>query len=152
MRKYTPKQKLILFMKALLSEFYKALMSINAILYTTGKDQNIPPDLELSRLSVTLTKYMREAGVPIPPGLVESTGSKVSKADFMKTKTESNKENKPKRIPLKKVVDTVCKGCGQYGHEIDNCIVVARHSCVERWVDKADKEAKLALGKSYRQK
>ena len=77
-------------MKALPSEFEKALMRINAILDTTGKDQNIPPDLELSRLSVTLTKCMRETGVPIPPGLVESTGSKVSKADFMKAKNESN--------------------------------------------------------------
>lgn len=43
-------------------------MRINAILDTTRKDQSIPPDLELSRLLVTLTKYMREAGVPIPPG------------------------------------------------------------------------------------
>ena len=67
-------------MKALPSEFEKALMRINAILDTTGKDENIPPDLELSRLSLTLTKYMREAGVPIPPGLEESTGSKISRA------------------------------------------------------------------------
>ena len=70
----------------------------------------------------------------------------------MKAKTESKKETKPRRIPRKQVVDIFCKGCGQYGHEIDDCIVVAKHICVERWIDKADKEAKHALVKSYRQK
>ena len=92
LRTYTPRQKLVLFMKALPIEFEKALMRINAILDTTGKDQSIPPDLELSRLSVTLTKYMREAGVPIPPGLEESSGGKISKADFNKTRNDLNKD------------------------------------------------------------
>ena len=152
LRTYTPRQKLVLFMKALPIEFEKALMRINAILDTTGKDQSIPPDLELSRLSVTLTKYMREAGVPIPQGLEGSSSSKVSKADFKKTRNDLNKETKSKRSPRKQLVDVFCKGCGQYGHEVTTCIVVAKHICVEKWIEKADKETKQSVMKSYRQK
>ena len=156
-RTYTPRQKLVLFMKALPNEFEKALMRINAILDTTGKDQEIPPDLDVSRLSVTLTKYMREAGVSIPPGLVEtkedgeSIGARVSKAD-LKTRNESPRDNKFRRPPRKQMVDSFCKGCGQYGHEIDQCVVVAKHICVGRWIEKADKESKQSVMKSYRQK
>ena len=51
-RTYTSRQKLVLFMKALPSEFEKALMRINTKLDTTGKDQDTPPNLEISRLLV----------------------------------------------------------------------------------------------------
>ena len=95
-RTYTPRKKLVLFMKALPNEFEKALMRINIILDTTGNCESIPPDLKLSRLSVTLKKYMREAGVPIITGLVKSTGSKISKTDHMKARKESKKETKPR--------------------------------------------------------
>ena len=139
-------------MKSLPGELDKALMRFNVILDTTGKDESIPPDLELSRLSVTLTKYMREVGVPIPPGLVESTGSKISKAEYTKARNESKKEIKPRKTPRKQLVDAFCKGCGQYGHEVDECIVVAKHMCVEQWIDKAEKDVILSVLKSYRQK
>ena len=130
-------------MKALPNEFEKALMRINAILDTTAKDESIQPDLELSRLSVTLTKYRWEAGVPIPPGVVESTGSKISKAECTKERKESKKEKKTRKISRKQLVDVFCKGCGQYGHKVGECIVVAKYICVERWIDKAEKDVKL---------
>ena len=50
------------------------------------------------------------------------------------------------------MVDSFCKGCGQYGHEIDQCVVVAKHICVGQWIEKADKESKQSVMKSYRQK
>ena len=50
------------------------------------------------------------------------------------------------------MVDSFCKGCGQYGHEIGQCVVVAKHICVGRWIEKADKEAKQSVMKSYRLK
>ena len=95
---------------------------------------------------------MREAGVPIPQGLEGSSSSKVSKADFKKTRNDLNKETKSKRSPRKQLVDVFCKGCGQYGHEVTTCIVVAKHICVEKWIEKADKETKQSVMKSYRQK
>ena len=93
----------------------------------------------------------------IPPGLVESkdedekSGARVSKAD-LKAKHEPSKENKFRRSPRKQMVDSFCKGCGQYGHEIGQCVVVAKHICVGRWIEKADKEAKQSVMKSYRLK
>ena len=139
-------------MKALPIKFEKASMRVNAILDTTGKDQDIPPDLELSRLSVILTKYMREAGVPIPPGLMESSGSKISKTEVTKDKNDSNRETKSREFPRKQIVDSFCKGCGQYGHEVSTCIVVAKHMCVDHWIEKSDKDVKQSVMKSYCQK
>ena len=97
-------------MKSLPGELDKALMRFNVILDTTGKDESIPPDLELSRLSVTLTKYMREAGVPIPPGLEESTGSKISRAEYTKARSDTKKEIKHRKPLREQLVDAFCKG------------------------------------------
>ena len=62
---------------------------------------------------------MREAGVPISPGLEESTGSKISRAEYTKARSDTKKEIKPRKPLRKQLVDAFCKGCGQYGHDVN---------------------------------
>ena len=64
-RKYASRQKLVLYLKALPQDFDKARTRINTILYNTSRGSTIPPELELSRLPVTIAKYMEEAGIPL---------------------------------------------------------------------------------------
>ena len=148
-RKYTDRNKLNMFLQSLDSTYEVARTRINAILDTNRSSPSVPPELELSRISVTILKYMTDAGI-VSHQINRYTDNR-SKPD---KPFEGNSDNykKPSQPFYSAKQDVTCKSCGLYGHGDDTCDITAKHICVQNWLEKASDDTKLKQVTRYKKK
>ncbi len=148
-RKYTDRNKLNMFLQSLDSTYEVARTRINAILDTNRSSPSVPPELELSRISVTILKYMTDAG--IVSHQINRYTDNPSKLD---KPFEGNSDNykKPSQPFYTAKQHVTCKSCGLYGHEDDTCDITAKHICVQNWLENASDDTKLKQVTRYRKK
>ena len=105
----------------------------------------------MSRLPVTIAKYMEKEGIPLPNTSNEVV-YKMNKTEIPNQPSESIKQPKRSRNgSSRKWVDAFCKRCGMYGHELDQCDIIGKLMCAHKWMEKPEQETKKSVLKRYRQ-
>ena len=137
--------------------FEKANSRINTILDTTPKSEPLPQSLELSRLPITIERYMNQAGasIPKPTPTIKALNNTRSRTRDNKNPRNEDKSDRqitkfsPRRIPK---VDSMCSSCGMYGHNPDTCDITCKIINVNKWLDKANDETKNTIVKFFSDK
>ena len=156
-RTYSLREKLMKYIDTLPDTFEKAKSRINTILDTTPQSETLPQSLELSRLPITIERYMNQAGVSIPKTIptiktLNNTRSRTRDQKNLRNEATSDKQItkfSPRRIPK---VDSMCSSCGMYGHKPDTCEITYKIINVNKWLDKANDENINTIVKFFRDK
>ena len=156
-RTYSLREKLIKYIDTLPSSFEKAKSRIDTILDTTPQSETLPQSLELSRLPITIERYMNQAGAHMPktiPTIKAMNNTRSRSRDQNNPRNENINDKQigkfsPRRIPK---VDSMCSSCGVYGHNFDTCEITCKIINVNKWLDKASDETRNAIIKSFREK
>ena len=131
-RKYTDRNKLNMFLQSLDSTYEVARTRINVILDTNCSSPSVPPELELSCISVTILKYMAYVGI-VSHQINRYTDNRSNAGKPFDNNLEEYK--KILKLFYSDNPGATCKSCGLYSHDIDTSNITGKHICVQNWFD-----------------